>query len=49
MLKVQDPQNLGSIIRSGMFFGTVRVFRQTFTLEDAIGSHVCSLEAFAGV
>jgi hypothetical protein len=25
--------------------GTVRVFRQTFTLEDAIGSHACSLEA----
>jgi hypothetical protein len=24
---------------------TVRVFRQTFTLEDAIGSHACSLEA----
>jgi hypothetical protein len=23
----------------------VRVFRQTFTLEDAIGSHACSLEA----
>jgi hypothetical protein len=28
---------------------TVRVFRQEFTLEDAIGSHVCSLEARAGV
>jgi hypothetical protein len=25
--------------------GTVRVFRQKFTLEDAIGSHACSLEA----
>jgi hypothetical protein len=24
--------------------GTVRVFRQKFTLEDAIGSHACSLE-----
>jgi hypothetical protein len=24
--------------------GTVRVFRQEFTLEDAIGSHACSLE-----
>jgi hypothetical protein len=24
---------------------TVRVFRQIFTLEDAIGSHACSLEA----
>jgi hypothetical protein len=28
---------------------TVRVFRQKFTLEDAIGSHACSLEALAGV
>jgi hypothetical protein len=27
------------------FRGTVRVFRQKFTLEDAIGSHACSLEA----
>jgi hypothetical protein len=25
--------------------GTVRVFRQKFTLVDAIGSHACSLEA----
>jgi hypothetical protein len=24
---------------------TVRVFRQKFTLEDAIGSHACSLQA----
>jgi hypothetical protein len=24
---------------------TVRVFRQNFTLDDAIGSHACSLEA----
>jgi hypothetical protein len=24
---------------------TVRVFRQNFTIEDAIGSHACSLEA----
>jgi hypothetical protein len=29
--------------------GTVRVFRQEFTLADAIGSHTCSLEALAGV
>jgi hypothetical protein len=29
--------------------GTVRVFRQQFTLEDAIGSHACSLEALACV
>jgi len=25
--------------------GTVRVFRQELALEDAIGSHACSLEA----
>jgi hypothetical protein len=25
--------------------GMMRVFRQTFSLEDAIGSHACSLEA----
>jgi hypothetical protein len=25
--------------------GTVRVFRLKFTLEDAIGSHACSLDA----
>jgi hypothetical protein len=28
---------------------TVCVFRQEFTLEDAIGSHACSLEALACV
>jgi hypothetical protein len=28
-----------------VFNCTVRVFRQKFTLEDAIGSHACSLEA----
>jgi hypothetical protein len=27
----------------------VRVFGQIFALEDAIGSHACSLEALAGV
>jgi hypothetical protein len=31
------------------FPGTVRVFRQKFTLEDAIGPHASSLEALAGV
>jgi hypothetical protein len=31
-------------------WGTVRVFRQNFTLEDAIGSHaVAPLEALSGV
>jgi hypothetical protein len=29
--------------------GPVRVFRQKFTLEDAIGSHACSLEALTCV
>jgi arylsulfatase A-like enzyme len=28
--------------------GTVRVFRWKFTLEGAICSHACSLEALAG-
>jgi hypothetical protein len=28
---------------------TVRDFRQQFTLEDTIGSHVCSLEALTCV
>jgi hypothetical protein len=28
---------------------TLRVFRQNFALEDAIGSHACSLEALACV
>ena len=31
------------------YIGTVRVFRQRFTLEGAIGSHACSLEARACV
>ena len=39
--------NLGSMI--GFVFGTVRVFRREFTLEDGIGSHACSLEAIACV
>jgi hypothetical protein len=29
--------------------GTVRVFGQSFSLEDAIGSHACSLEALTCV
>ena len=35
----------GRSIASTPEAGTVRVFRQKFTLEDAIGSHACSLEA----
>jgi hypothetical protein len=27
------------------YTGTVRVFREKFTLDDAIGSHACSLES----
>jgi hypothetical protein len=41
------------VFRTGCFRytrqGPVRVFRQKFTPEDAIGSHTCSLEARAGV
>jgi hypothetical protein len=33
------------ICTNGVCAGTVRVFRQKFTLADAIGSHACSLEA----
>jgi hypothetical protein len=29
----------------GHGIGTVRILRQDFALEDAIGSHACSLEA----
>jgi hypothetical protein len=39
----------GRSIASTPEAGTVRVFRQKFTLEDAIGSHACSLEAVACV
>ena len=35
------------IVEGRLGFGTVRVFRQGFALEDAIGSHACSLEALA--
>jgi hypothetical protein len=34
---------------SGCGCCTVRVFRQESTLEDAIGSHACSLEALTCV
>jgi hypothetical protein len=36
-------------VLTGQGAGTVRVFRQDFTLDDAIGSHACSLEALASV
>jgi hypothetical protein len=38
-----DPSHLTCWLPLGR--GTVRVFRQKFTLEDAIGSHACSLKA----
>jgi hypothetical protein len=36
---------MGAKGQAGLDVGTVRVFRQKFTLEDAIGSHARSLEA----
>jgi hypothetical protein len=32
-----------------LFIGTLRVFRQKLALEDAIGSHACSIEAIMRV
>jgi hypothetical protein len=32
-------------VAAGALLGPVRVFRQKFTLDDAIGPHACSLEA----
>jgi hypothetical protein len=40
------PQNRAAAIAACC---TVCVFRQKFTLEDAIGSHACSLEALTRV
>jgi hypothetical protein len=37
--------SFNSLSGVGALHGTVRVFRQESTLEDAIGSHACSLEA----
>jgi hypothetical protein len=49
---VQSPEGVtlawvprGSATVLHCTLGTVRVFRQKFTFEDAIGSHACSLEA----
>jgi hypothetical protein len=39
------PTRSYSVATSVTSGGTVRVFRQKFTLEDANGSHACSLEA----
>jgi hypothetical protein len=40
-----DPANASAPQYELVRVGTVRVFRQKFTLEDAIGSHACSLQA----
>jgi hypothetical protein len=40
---IQRPEIWSSVA------GTVHVFRQDFALEDAIGSHACSLEALTCV
>jgi tetratricopeptide (TPR) repeat protein len=41
----RDFGTVKQVCTSVLNLGTVRVFRQEFTLEDAIGSHACSLEA----
>jgi hypothetical protein len=40
---VEEASGAGAVARYGARF------RQRFTLEDAIGSHTCSLEALASV
>jgi hypothetical protein len=44
---VREPVPTGN--SSWPLSGTVRVFRQRSKLDDAIGSHACSLEALACV
>jgi hypothetical protein len=41
----QDHRTYAITINISLFISTMRVFRQKCTLEDAIGSHSCSLEA----
>jgi hypothetical protein len=46
---VNDPSSSSHayvlfVVGDGSAYGTVPVFRQQFTLEDAIGFHGCSLE-----
>jgi hypothetical protein len=38
-------KQMGAAPRPFRSYGPVRVFRQNFALDDAIGSHACSLEA----
>jgi hypothetical protein len=40
-----SAQEVAAITDLSKTGGTVRAFRQKFTIEDAIGSHACSLEA----
>jgi hypothetical protein len=44
-LKAEENKDKGEKPGEQEEDGTVRVFRQTFSLEDAIGSHACSLQA----
>jgi NADH dehydrogenase FAD-containing subunit len=49
---VGDTDNLEHFIPQQTFLGiigTVRAFRQNFTIENGIGSYACSLEALEGV
>jgi hypothetical protein len=43
--KSVDGDGAGELAVVAIVHGTVRVFRQKSTLEDAIGSHACSLKA----
>jgi hypothetical protein len=51
--ELKVPDLLSSVVVSKQGNGDMAVygarFRQKFTLEDAIGSHACSLEALACV
>jgi hypothetical protein len=47
-IKVAATSN-GNQWEGAVVVGTVHVFRQNFSLKDAIGSHACSLEALACV
>jgi hypothetical protein len=49
LLSLTGPTMNSATLLQARGTGTVRVFRQTFLLEDAIDSHACSLEALACV
>jgi PhoPQ-activated pathogenicity-related protein len=44
LLMVQDADHSMATGLEQVIPGTVRVFRQRLTLEDAIGAHACSLQ-----